>query len=212
LEEAVEYYVHLTRLAEDLMLLARADAGRLSLKCERISLDKTIADVVDLYAASAAELGVELRMHHASEVFIRGDSARIRQLIGNILDNALKYIGEGKSIQVTLARTNGHVRVSVEDDGVGIPAESLPHLFDRFFRVDRARSHENVYGAGLGLAICESIAKAHQGRISIQSRLGSGTRVVIELPDAEKHCDSLSDESLHENSKMLQGIDVTAVD
>jgi heavy metal sensor kinase len=182
LEESLEYFARLSRLTDDLLLLARADAGRLVLQSEAIRLDQIAGDVVDLYAASAAEQGIELGIVENHNVWVHGDDARIAQLIGNVLDNAIKYIGKGGHIRVRIHEENATAQVIVADDGPGIAPEALPHIFDRFFRADRSRSAATSYGAGLGLAICQSIARLHGGLVEIKSDSDSGTEVTIRLP------------------------------
>lgn len=182
MEESIEHYVRLSRLTDDLLLLARADAGHLALHVEKFRLDRAVADVVDLYAPAAGEHGLDLRLGESREVWIEGDSSRIRQLVGNILDNSIKYIGNGKRIDVSVAVENGRAALRVKDDGVGISPDEVDHVFDRFFRADKARVHESSNGAGLGLAICQSIVKLHQGTIDLQSTPNIGTQVVVSMP------------------------------
>jgi|CXWL01.1.fsa_nt_gi heavy metal sensor kinase len=184
IEESIEHYIRLSRLTDDLLLLARADAGHLQLQCERLRLDHAVADVVDLYAPAAGERGLSLRLESSREVWINGDGARIRQLFGNILDNSIKYIGDGKSIGVHVEAANGHAIVRVKDDGVGIAADDVGRVFDRFYRADKSRSRERNNGAGLGLAICQSIVKLHQGRIELRSTPNIGTEIIVSLPGA----------------------------
>ncbi len=116
---------------------------------------------------------------HACQV--GGDVDRLRQLFFNLLDNAIKYTPPGGKVTVQGGPSNGQTRVIVADTGIGIPADHLPHVFDRFYRVDPSRSPETE-GSGLGLAICRSIAEAHGGRVEIDSTFGVGTRVMLTLP------------------------------
>jgi signal transduction histidine kinase len=115
---------------------------------------------------------------------VRGDRTKLRQLFLNILDNAIRYTPGGGSITVSLARNEGRAVVSVADTGIGIPGEHLPFIFDRFYRVDKARTNAEG-GTGLGLAIASSIAKMHGGEIEIESQVGKGTTVRIVLPLAD---------------------------
>lgn len=182
IEESVEQYDRLGRIAEDLLFLARADSGNLPLVREPVRLDEAVCDVVDLYTPLARDRGVDLVLGECREVQLDADSSRLRQLIGNLIDNAIKYIGNGNRVEVSFKAGNGQARIRVADDGLGIPAEHLPHVFDRFFRVDRSRSGGRAAGAGLGLAISKTIAEAHGGSIDLVSAEGRGTVATVCLP------------------------------
>ena len=182
LEENMEHYTRLTRIADDLLLLARADVGRLPLARERIRLNQAVADVVDLYTPLAQERGIELKMLDGPEVWLDADGARLRQLLGNLLDNAVKYAGQGSRVSVELTRQAGSATIVVADDGPGIAPGDLPHVFERFYRADHSRREGVAAGAGLGLPICRTIARLHGGDVSMQSAPGTGTRATIELP------------------------------
>src|SRR6185503_8079314 len=104
---------------------------------------------------------------------VQGDRARLKQIMVNLLDNAIKYTPAGGRVDVTVAQRNSHAVLEVADNGIGIPAEALPRLYERFFRVDKARSRE-LGGAGLGLSIVKSICLAHQGNVQVQSKEGAG--------------------------------------
>jgi len=106
---------------------------------------------------------------------------RLRELLTILLDNAIKYSGDGASVRLQVAQRDGKAVATVADTGVGIPPEALPHIFDRFYRVDKARSRE-MGGAGLGLAIAKWIVEAHKGTIRVDSTPGRGTTVTVELP------------------------------
>lgn len=183
LEDGIEEYDRLSRLTDDLLLLARADAGQDLLRRENISLEKTVRDVVDLYVPLALEKGVTLACSVESAEFVNADDGRIRQLISNLLDNAVKYSPRGGNVDITLTRRDNDAILTIEDDGCGIPSQHIPHVFDRFYRVDAARSRSTA-GFGLGLAICRTIVEAHGGSITIQSNAGCGTKVICKLPAA----------------------------
>ena len=186
LEENMEHYARLTRIADDLLLLARADVGQLPLARERMHLNQAVADVVDLYAPLAQEHGIELRMIAGPEVWLDADGARIRQLLGNLLDNAFKYAGDGKHVTVELARQDDHATITVTDDGPGIAPRDLPHVFDRFYRADHTHRRDGAAGAGLGLPICRTIAQLHGGDVRLDCPPGKGTRATIQLPLIDK--------------------------
>jgi signal transduction histidine kinase len=112
---------------------------------------------------------------------VEGDRARIKQVVVNLLDNAINYTPPGGSIQLNIRSAQGQAILEVVDTGIGIPGAALPHVFERFFRVDEARSRQ-IGGAGLGLAIAKSICSAHGGIISVESTEGQGSRFKVELP------------------------------
>jgi signal transduction histidine kinase len=119
-------------------------------------------------------------------VTAEGDRARLKQVIVNLVDNAIKYTPEGGAVKVSVCLEKQHAVVRVEDNGTGIPADALPHLFERFYRVDKARSRQ-MGGAGLGLAIVKSIVAAHGGQVTVESAEGRGTQFRVELlPSEEK--------------------------
>lgn len=178
--ESIEEYDRLARIADDLLLLARADAGQEFVRRAPLRLDMAVADVVDLFSPVAEERGVVLRCSAECEVWVDGDDGRLRQMIGNMLDNAIKYTPSGGSVDVALATANGLAELTIRDTGAGIPPEHLPRVFDRFYRADRARTREG--GAGLGLSISSTIVEAHRGTIHLGSRPGVGTTVSVKLP------------------------------
>jgi len=182
IEQSLEHYDRLARVADDLLLLAKGDAGELRLAREPVRLANAIRDVVDLYSPLAEERGITLRTDLDGGAQIRGDHTYLRQLLSNLIDNAVKYAGDGKNITVTMRDSGNMVRMTVADDGPGIPPEHLPHVFDRFYRADAARSARGPRGCGLGLPICRMIAEAHGGTIWVESPPGNGTTVVVQLP------------------------------
>jgi heavy metal sensor kinase len=181
LEASIEEYDRLSRIADDLLLLARADSGRPFLSRRRFSLNTAVQDVVDLFAPLAQDEGVSLAFASETTAPIDADGARIRQVVSNLLDNALKFTPAGGRITISVGQSNSTVELTVADSGPGISAEHLPHVFDRFYRVDRARTREGA-GAGLGLSISRTIVEAHGGSIRLTSQPESGTTVLVRLP------------------------------
>jgi signal transduction histidine kinase len=130
----------------------------------------------------AIRKGVQLNTESDSEsIILRGDDELLKRMILNLLDNAVKYTAEGGKISVVLARQNGSARISVRDTGIGISQADQAHVFDRFFRVDKARSRA-LGGAGLGLAIAAWIVESHGGKIDVESTPGQGSLFTVELP------------------------------
>lgn len=168
------------RMVSDLLLLAQADAG-LKLQRQPVELDTLLLEV---YRQAQVMAGDRLTVHLGAEdqALVLGDSDRLRQLLLNLVDNALKYTPAGGEVTLTLRRRDGWVQVIVEDTGIGISPEDLPHIFERHYRADRSRSRSG--GHGLGLAIAQWIAQAHDGRIEVTSELGKGSRFTVWLPEA----------------------------
>src|SRR5579883_641763 len=171
----------LSRLVEDLLTLARADSGQAELAREFVYLDALVDEVVAAIRRLAEARGITVEAQLERDIAIVGDPARLRQLMLNLLDNAVKYTPAGGHVQVRLAGSAGWAYLEVTDSGIGIASEDLPHIFDRFFRADKARSRAEG-GTGLGLAIALWCASAHGGRIEVRSRLSEGSVFTVRLP------------------------------
>ena len=171
----------LIRLVGSLLTLARADAGQIPIASEAVPLRELVAAAAEQVRLSMGRRGVELHLEPGPAVTVRADEDLLLQLLLNLLDNAGKYTGSGGHVTVGWDVRNGRAEVRVRDTGVGIAPEHLPRIFERFYRVDKARSREGG-GAGLGLSICRWIAEAHGGSISVESVQGEGTAVVVKLP------------------------------
>src|SRR5262249_9033559 len=152
----------LTSLVNGLLLLARADAGEIAITREPVDVGSIAREVAELFDPVAEEKGVDLVTQVAGPVTVTGDSSRLRQLVTNLLDNALRFTGRGGSVAVRVGRGVGRARIQVRDSGPGIPPEHLPHVFERFYQADTARA---AGGCGLGLSICRWIVQAHGGSI-----------------------------------------------
>jgi two-component system OmpR family sensor kinase len=168
----------MTRMVGDLLLLAQADAG-LPIRRERVELDTLMLQVYRQVRPLAE--GIELIIGVEDQAAILGDPDRIKQLLLNLVDNAIKYTPKGGKVTLGLQRVEGWAQLSVADTGVGIPAQDLSHIFERFYRVDKARSRA-AGGTGLGLSIVEWIVEAHGGKIDVQSGMGKGTTFIVWLP------------------------------
>jgi two-component system OmpR family sensor kinase len=176
----------MTRLVDDLLLLARADTGGLPLQREPIELDNVFLEVYR--QVKSIEHSVQVTLKEVDQVSVLGDYDRLKQLILNLVDNAIKYTPPGGLVMLSLSKENGTARIEVSDTGIGIPAEDLPRIFDRFYRVDKARSRSQG-GSGLGLSIAKWIAQAHGGDIRVESTLGEGSTFIVTLPVTTKHRD-----------------------
>jgi heavy metal sensor kinase len=172
----------LTRLTDQLLDLAREDVSAPQQSPEPLDLDALLDGVVDTMRPLAEARGGTLRHERHGALWIHGDETRLRHVFYNLLDNAIKYTPNGGVVEVRLERRDGRAIVVVRDTGIGIPAEHLPRVFDRFYRVDKARSRSQG-GTGLGLSIAQSIVAAHGGQIEIASAPGQGTTCTVTLPE-----------------------------
>jgi two-component system sensor histidine kinase CiaH len=169
------------RLAGDLLMLARSDANELELEVGEIDLGAFVADVARRVRPLAIDRGITLANHATDAlILVEGDPDRLQQVLLALLDNALKHTPSGGHVSLSVQQQGGDATVQVSDDGEGIAAEHLPRIFDRFYRVDRARSRAHG-GTGLGLSIARSLVTAHGGQLAIDSDLGQGTIVTIRL-------------------------------
>jgi signal transduction histidine kinase len=178
----------MSRIIEQLMMLARADAGELRLERRPIPLDDIVREVMHRAEVLAQARRIRLTAEALEPALLEGDEDRLHQLVLNLLDNAIKYTPEGGEVRVRLSvrrdETALHLaeaQLEIEDTGIGIAESDLPHVFDRFYRVDKSRSRAQG-GTGLGLAICRWIAEAHGGRIEVRSRPGEGSSFTVVLP------------------------------
>lgn len=175
------------RLIRDLLLLARSDDGQLLIKQDSVRISDVLDAAVSMAAPSPEQAGVQVEVAEPALAAI-GDKHHLVRLVLNLLENALRHTPSAGSVKLTACRENDLAVIRVVDTGEGISPENLPHLGERFYRVDKGRSRSQG-GTGLGLAICRSIAQAHGGSISITSALGKGTTVRVELP-----CQGMSDQ------------------
>jgi two-component system phosphate regulon sensor histidine kinase PhoR len=168
------------RLIDDILELSAIEAGNVKLRPEMIRLRPLVEDVVGGLDAVAASRNITINNLVEMEVQVFADPHRLMQMLTNLIENAVKFNREGGTVSINFSR-NDCDRICVEDTGEGIPSHHLDRLFERFYRVDRARSRE-LGGTGLGLAIVKHLARSHGGEVSVQSRFGEGTQFTIELP------------------------------
>jgi heavy metal sensor kinase len=171
----------LTRLTDQLLTLSREDAGVVQRPDQPLDLAALVRDAAEVMRPLAEETGLLLRVKAAGPLVLRGDATRLRQVVYNLIDNAIKYTPATGEVEVCALERDGNAIVTVRDTGVGIASEHLPHVFDRFYRVDKARSREQG-GTGLGLSIARSVITAHGGTIELQSTPGQGTMATVTLP------------------------------
>jgi signal transduction histidine kinase len=202
LEEALQETRRMADLVDSLLTLARADEGRFDLHRERVELEPLVREVFETASILGEPAGLTVTLPAIEPVAVLGDATRLRQLFLNLATNAIKYTPRGGSVEMTLVRSDRTAAFTVRDTGVGISAADLPHIFDRFFRADRARTRvlaardaESVgerSGFGLGLAISQWIAEAHGGSITARSRLGRGSTFTLTLPVADDALEPVS--------------------
>jgi len=171
----------LVDIVEGLVALSRLDAGDAKTEWVQFDLAELASTTADQMNLLAEDKGITVQCSSTENVFVEGDRARLKQVIVNLLDNAIKYTLSGGSIQLNVTRQNGHAILEVDDTGIGIPAEAVPHVFERFFRVDKARSRDEG-GAGIGLSIVKSVCAAHGAKVEVESAMGKGSRFRIQLP------------------------------
>jgi len=184
LEETLHEINRMTELVDTLLTLARADEGTAPLHREPVDLKRLLEETGETGELLAEDAGVTMNVTAPREaVIVDVDASRMRQLMLNLLTNAVKYTPSGGRVTLWLERDNGRVRLGVSDTGIGIAPGDLPHVFDRFWRADTARTRTSERpGVGLGLAISKWIAEAHGGTIDVQSRPGRGTTFTVTLP------------------------------
>ena len=171
----------MAQLVDTMLTLARAEAGQISLVRERLDLRDLAAEVVATMEAFAVERGVRLCIANGESAVVEGDQTYLTQLLLNLVENAVKYTPPGGSVAVSVESGRGGASLRVSDTGLGIAPEDLPHIFDRFYRADRARSRADG-GVGLGLAIARWVAQAHGGDVQAASEIGRGTTLTVRLP------------------------------
>ena len=168
-------------LVEKLLFLARSDSGRMPLMRSSVSLSDTVWSCLLPYETIAFEAGITLNSDVADGVVLVGDANQLKQLVLILLDNACKYTPAGGVIGVRLTRTGDRAQLTVHNTGPAIPAEDLPHLFERFYRSDKARTRDTG-GYGLGLSIAKMLVESHQGKIAVESSEEHGTTFTVTLP------------------------------
>jgi heavy metal sensor kinase len=173
----------LSRIVEDLFVLARQPADRRAVSRQPVRLDEIVAECGRAAQVLAAQKDLNLRIDPGTALSLNGDDELLQRMILNLLDNAVKYTPPGGEISVELMASNGDARLTVRDNGIGIPTKDQPHVFDRFYRVDKARSRA-MGGAGLGLSIVRQIAEAHGGTVSVESS-ARGSVFTVQLPVAK---------------------------
>jgi len=171
----------LSRLVDDLLNLARADSGHVKLQAQDFYMNDLLAECCRSAQAMATALGIEVACWCAGDAPFRGDEELLRRLVMNLLDNAIRHTPPGGRITATLETGLSEIRIGITDNGTGISPEAAPHVFERFYRADEARSRQDG-GFGLGLSIVKWVAEAHHGAVELSSRPGAGSSFTVTLP------------------------------
>lgn len=181
LESCLEEVIRLTHLVQGLLDVSRAESGQLVLDLRPVDLSALVRDLAEdvVVLAEPKQIRVETRVQ--PDVMVRGDTVRLHQALLNLIENAIKYTPEGGSVSVHVDANQEHALIRIGDTGVGIPDDQLPRIYDRFYRVDKARS-KDVQGTGLGLAIVKWVVELHRGTIHVESAVGVGTTFTMTLP------------------------------
>ena len=176
----IDEYDRLTRLINQILTLARAEAGEIAMTRQPVDLSALGSGVVEQIEPVAAARGITLTCDMPPGVMVEGDAGWIERLLLILLDNAIKFTPEGGRISVALSSANTMARLSIADNGIGIAPEAMPHVFERFYRADAARSRQ-ADGAGLGLALAKWIVDGHDATIDVTSTTGGGSTVTVAL-------------------------------
>jgi heavy metal sensor kinase len=200
----LEEVERLGSIVEGLLAISRLDAGEAQANWVQFDLAKLVATTADQMSLLAEDKGISVSCEASQPVLVQGDPARLKQVVVNLFDNAVKYTPEKGKIQLRVAMVNDRALLELADTGIGIAPEALPRIFDRFFRVDTARSRDQG-GAGLGLAIVKSICTAHQGQVEVSSQPGQGSsfRVLLPLISSKDH--KFNPQPKHEPPNPLPG-------
>jgi len=178
----------MSRIIDDLLTLSQFDHGQQTLHCKPLDFSDLVIEVCEQQRNQAKSKGVELKLTKTVPAMMEGDSSRLRQMVRNLLDNAIKYTPDGGEVSIELQQANGNFELRVSDNGIGIPRDDLPHIFDRFYRVDKARTRAEG-GTGLGLSIVKQVVEAHGGNVNVSSEVGTGTVITVVMANNRVNAD-----------------------
>ena len=179
LSDCLEESDRILTMLNTLMDVSEAETGVMKLNLEEVNISNLIEEVVELYNYVAEEKNISIQTTFPKELYLTADRSRLRQVIANLLDNAIKYTPSGGRVDIEALQKEEQIVVTVKDTGMGIPVEELPRIWDRLYRGDRSRSQR---GLGLGLTLVKAIVQAHKGYIEVSSELGAGSLFVVHFP------------------------------
>ena len=174
---------YMSKVLEDLFVLSKSDENQVNLDYKPVDLRALVEEVCKHAEILAEEKNIKIIIAFLEPIEIKGDEVRLRQMVWNVLQNGIKYTQQGGELKISLQNEGDFALLTIQDTGIGIPEEDLPLIFNRFYRVDKARTRDEG-GSGLGLSICRQIAEAHKGKIEVESKLGVGARFKIRLPNS----------------------------
>ena len=177
----IEETENLSKIVQCLLSLSRLDSGSAQMERVRLNLGDLVSTITDQMAPLADEKHVMLTSQAQGRVEVEGDRVRLKQVVVNLLDNAIKYTPEGGRVTVGVNVSDRQAQLEISDSGPGITTSDLPHVFDRFFRADQVRLG-TIEGAGLGLSIVQSICTAHGGFVKAENHANGGCRFIVQLP------------------------------
>lgn len=179
LESNLEEIERMKNIVDRLLFLSRADRGEIQLNFTRVDLSSLMENVLSQFRVPAQEKGIQTALKMNGPVTIIGDDLLLRELLLNLVQNAITYTPQAGEVTLSLEKENDLVKIAVTDSGCGIPESEIPRIFDRFYQVDKSRASQ---GSGLGLSICKWIVEAHQGMIDVESQVGQGSRFTVSFP------------------------------
>jgi heavy metal sensor kinase len=186
--DVIEECGSLEVLVNQLLLLSESENLALRSQGKLVNLSVIVERACDMFQAAAESRGLLLVPLVQPDIHVEGREHQLRQVLNNLIDNALKFTPPDGEVRVDLHAAEGHAELVVEDTGIGIPEDDLPRIFERFFRGDRSHSRDaEIRGTGLGLSICQVVVEAHNGQVAVESEIGQGTKVSVVLPQG---CDS----------------------
>jgi heavy metal sensor kinase len=191
LASTIEEIARLTSIIDSLATLSKADVGQVDVHFESVNLKEMMDELYEDAEILAAKKEIDVKIDYMEDALISGDKVRLRQLLLNLVDNAIKYTPSKGHVSLALTNDNGYAKISVQDTGIGIPPNEIGKIFDRFYRVDKARSRD-LGGSGLGLSIVKWIVELHHGHIGVESELGKGSTFTVWLPAAKEEPKSSS--------------------
>ncbi|MBU1146496.1 GAF domain-containing sensor histidine kinase, partial [Patescibacteria group bacterium] len=183
LESIDEEVGRMSGILADLMILTHAGAGKLNLKKTNANLGALLKTVAQSMEILAKDKDIKIDIVEGEKINVVIDEDKFLKLLLNLVSNAIKYGKKNGWVKLSAESTSRGVDIRISDNGIGIPENEVPYVFERFYRVDKVRTREKIGGSGLGLAICKSIAEAHGGYIDVQSKLGEGSQFIVHLPN-----------------------------